>query len=421
MNQQVPHMKKRNVSRRDFVMQSLVATAALSARQGNAVDVQTPAADKPPAPPITRKIKVGIVGGGHRGNLIGGFMKSHGGFDIHAVADYFPETAEALGETFGVDKGRRFSGLSGYKKAIESGIDALVIMDVPCFYPEQAKVAVDADLHVYMAKPFAVDVPGCLQHLETANRATHKKRCVLVDYQIPLDPANKEVAKRMRDGAVEGLSHICSGGQSSVWGDPAKGKTIENLLRGGVWLSSVNLGGDNIVSYDIHIIDGVTWIMGKRPVSACGYSRITRPNPQGDRTDCGSVTYQYDDGTIWSHVTQAVANNAWMHNLGADFMGCNATATINYWGKSQIRGGPKHVVGSASNNIYNDGAIANVADFYRCITEGDFANATAHRAVDGTLTSILGREAMTRKCLLSMAELINENKRLELDLTGLKA
>lgn len=414
-------MNKLNLSRRVFVIQSLAASAALSAKPVNAADAQTPAAQPPPASPFSWKIKVGIVGGGHRGKLIGGFMKSHSGFEIHAVADYFPETAEALGETFGVDKRRRFSGLSGYKKAIESGIEALVIMDVPSFYPEQAKAAVDADLHVYMAKPFAVDVPGCLQQLETTKRATQKQRCVLVDYQIPLDPANIEVAKRMREGGVEGLSHICSGGQSGVWGDPAKGKTIENLLRGGVWLSSVNLGGDNIVSYDIHIIDGVTWIMGKRPISACGYSKTTRPNPQGDRTDCGSVTFQYEDGTIWSHVTQALANNAWIHNLGADFMGRNATATINYWGKSQIRGGPKHVVGSASNNIYNDGAIANVADFYRCITEGEFANATAHRAVDGTLTAILGREAMARKCLLTMDDLIKENKRLDVDLTGLKA
>ncbi|MEI6645296.1 MAG: Gfo/Idh/MocA family oxidoreductase [bacterium] len=414
-------MRKINLSRRDFVMQSLVATAALSARQGTAAEAQTPAVSTPPALPITHKIKVGIVGGGHRGNLIGGFMKSHGGFEIHAVTDYFPETADALGETFGVNKARRFSGLSGYKKTIDSGIDALVIMDVPCFYPEQAKAAVDADLHVYMAKPFAVDVPGCLLQLETAKRATAKKRCVLVDYQIPLDKANKEVAKRIHEGGVEGLSHICSGGQSSVWGDPAKGKTIENLLRGGVWLSSVNLGGDNIVSYDIHIIDGVTWIMGKRPITACGFSKITRPNPQGDRTDCGSVTYHYDDGTIWSHVTQALANNAWMHNLGADFMGCNATATINYWGKSQIRGGPKHVVGSASNNIYNDGAEANVAEFYRCIIEEKYDNPTAFRAVDGTLTAILGREAMARRGLVRMEDLLRENRKLELDLSGLKA
>jgi len=331
-----------------------------------------------------------------------------------------PATVDRAGEALGVDKSRRFTGLSGYKKMLESGIEAMVIEDVPCFYPEQAKEAVDAGKHVYMAKPFAVDVPGCLMHQETAKKAGEKKLCFLVDYQIPNDKANIEVATRFRDGGVEGFSYIVSGGRSGVWGDPPKGKTIENLLHGGVWLSSINLGGDNIVSYDIHIIDGVTWMMGKRPVAACGFSRTVRPNPNGDRTDCGGVVYRYEDGTIWTHLTQALANNAEINNLGADFMGIKATATINYWGKAQVRGGPKHWVGKSSGAIYQEGAEANIAEFYRCITQGDFTNPTAKRAVDGTLAAILGREAMARKCMLSMEDLIKENKKLEVDLTGLK-
>jgi myo-inositol 2-dehydrogenase/D-chiro-inositol 1-dehydrogenase len=108
------------------------------------------------------KVEVGIIGGGHRGNFIGDRMKKHGGFEIHAVADYFPEVSDKLGEKYGVDKARRFSGLSGYKKVLESGVEALAILDVPCFYPEQAKTAVDAGCHVYIAKPVAVDVPGTL-------------------------------------------------------------------------------------------------------------------------------------------------------------------------------------------------------------------------------------------------------------------
>jgi hypothetical protein len=62
-----------------------------------------------------------------------------------------------------------------------------------------------------------------------------------------------------------------------------------------------------------------------------------------------------------------------------------------------------------------------VARFYRCITQGDFSNPTAARAVDGTITSILGREAMARKCSLTRDELIQENKKLTVDLKGLKA
>ena len=68
-----------------------------------------------------------------------------------------------------------------------------------------------------------------------------------------------------------------------------------------------------------------------------------------------------------------------------------------------------------------DGAKANIAEFYRCVTEGQFDNATAHRSVDSHLTAILGREAMARKTWLTMDELIKENKKLEVNLRGLKS
>ena len=43
------------------------------------------------------------------------------------------------------------------------------------------------------------------------------------------------------------------------------------------------------------------------------------------------------------------------------------------------------------------------------------------RAVDGVLTCVLGREAAARHAKLTMDELLKENKKLEVDLTGLKA
>jgi hypothetical protein len=41
--------------------------------------------------------------------------------------------------------------------------------------------------------------------------------------------------------------------------------------------------------------------------------------------------------------------------------------------------------------------------------------------VDGALTTILGREAAALHARLTLAELLKENKRLEVDLRGLKS
>jgi len=40
--------------------------------------------------------------------------------------------------------------------------------------------------------------------------------------------------------------------------------------------------------------------------------------------------------------------------------------------------------------------------------------------MDGTLTAILGREAAMRGVRITMEELLKENRKLEVDLTGLR-
>ena len=367
------------------------------------------------------KVEIGIVGHGGRGGWIAKLFQKHGGYKFTAIADYFPQVAEAGGEALSVEKARCFSGLSGYKKVLESGVEALAIMDVPCFYPEQAKAAVDAGCHVYIAKPVAVDVPGTLAIGTAAAEATRKSRCFLVDYQLPLDPANEEVIARVRQGGLGPLAHILSFGKTNAWPDPPKGPTIESRLQQEIWLSDIALSGDTIVSYDIHILDGLMALLGKRAVSASGASRICRPQPHGDRVDACGVVFELDDGTLWTHVTQSLNNNADFSDLSASVFGLSATAHLGYGGKVYVRGGEKHFVGNVSGSIYNDGAERNVADFHRNITEGRFENTTAKRAVDGHLTAILGREAAARRRYLTIDELLKENKRLEVDLAGLKA
>jgi hypothetical protein len=71
--------------------------------------------------------------------------------------------------------------------------------------------------------------------------------------------------------------------------------------------------------------------------------------------------------------------------------------------------------------LYAAGAIRNIATFHKNISEGIFANDTVHFAIDSCLATILGREACLRKERMTMAKLLEEKQRLELNLEGLKA
>jgi predicted dehydrogenase len=376
------------------------------------------------APPseIKRKIKLGVVGNGGRGSWIAGLFKEHGGYEMHAVADYFPDVADRCGDALGVDKSRRFSGLSGYKKLIESGVEAVALEDVPYFFPEQAKAAVEAGCHVYMAKPVAVDVPGCLAIGALGKLATQKNLCFLVDYQMPTDPLNIEIANRIWDGGMGKILAVMTagaGGGTKMRDDPPKDKTVESRLQGSRWNNDIALGGDIIVNFDIHSIDAAIWVLRQRPVSAVGRAEVCRPNPQSDSHDLSFVLYDFDDGLRWSHQGVAIPNHG--SSLVCNISGQPASAQLSYWGKSFLRGGPKHFGGGEVESLYDQGAKRNVAAFYQNVTEGRFENPTVRRAVDGTLTAILGREAGARHAKLTMDELIKENRRLEVDLSGLKA
>jgi predicted dehydrogenase len=410
----------RDMTRRSFIGQAAAGMAVaplLAAAAGPPVAEY--GAKVPLGPHVGRRLRIGIVGLGNRGGWIASLFKQDPGYEIVAVVDYFEKTVQQVGERLGVPAARRFSGLAGYKRALDSGIEALVLKGIPYFYREQAAAALDAGCHVYMAKPFAVDVPGVFAMQALARKATAKKLCFHVDYQLPTDPANQEVKRRIGEGALGGLAHIYSGGTCGALPDPEVGPTIENLFRRG-WYSHIALGGDLPLIYDIHIIDGVVWATGQRAIAASGYARIVRPEPHGDRTDCGGVVFQLQDDTCWTHTTQLLQNNAVMYNLAADLMGRQATAHLAYNGKVFIRGGAQHYAGAVSEGIYADGAKANIAAFHRCVTEGRFDNETAHRSVDSHLTAILGREAMLRKTRLTMDEVIKENQTREINLRGLK-
>jgi myo-inositol 2-dehydrogenase / D-chiro-inositol 1-dehydrogenase len=376
------------------------------------------AADAPAGGAPRRKIKLGVIGCGGRGHWIANLFQQNGGYDLHAIADYFPEVAEKRGAELGVDAARRFSSLSGYKRVLESGVEAVALEVPPYFFAEHARAAVDAGLHVYLAKPVASDVPGCLAIQAAADQATQRQKCFFVDYQLPTDPANIEVYNRISTPGFGKVAQLETVGICGGFPDPEKTANLESRLQKLIWVNDVAMGCDYLGNYDIHAIDAALWVAGRRPLAASGSSRICRPDPHGDSHDVCSVVFEYSDGLVHNHFGQALKNYL-PDTLSCRVHGQTGNALLTYWGQAQFKSYDDGYKGTV-DNLYEAGVVRNIETFHQLVTDGDFKNENVKRAVDGALTCVLGREAAARRQRLTMDELINENKRLEVDLSGLK-
>ena len=411
-----------SLGRREFLRLAQAGMVVLPLAAGAAQDATNAPAAEASARTYGRKVKLGLVGCGGRGAWISKLFAAQGGFAFAAVADYFSERSARVGGELGVAAAQCFSGLDSYKRLMASGVEAVVLQVPPYFFPQCAEAAIEAGLHIYMAKPVAIDIPGTLAIRRLAEQATAKHLVFTADYQLPRDPVNTEVAKRIRAGALGKLQTIFSSGWAGGNGyqDPPLEATAENRLKDLVWCNDVALGGDYLVHYDVHIIDAVVWALGKVPVAAMGASAAYRPSVHGDAKDSCTVVYLFDDGTVWCHQGILGAYHDWIRTgrLTASLQGTQAAACLSYAGKSYVRGGPRHFSGGVPNPEAS--VRINIDEFRQAIEDGDVSNRQVARAVDSNFAAILGREAAARRTLVTLDELVRENKALKPDLSGLK-
>lgn len=401
--------RKATLSRRQFLGGTVAAAASLTIMKPSLVS----------GTEANSRIEVGCIGLGGRGTLIAGMLKEHKGYQITSVADYFPEVSTEAGEKFEVAEKRRFSGLSGYKKLIDSKVDAVFCETPPYCFPEHVTAAVNAGCHVYLAKPVACDVSGCLTIAEMGKKATKTKKVFLVDFQMPTDPFIIEAVRRVHKGDIGPVAMVSSFYTDDGFRDPPKSETIESRLRHLIWVNDVNLGGGMIVNCDIHAIDAVLWIAGKRPLSAMGCSRVGKSDAHGDTAYVYSLTYQFENGLIMNHQGEHLRNTK-RFTCGCFAYGQEGYLEANYEGKAWIHGNRKAYRGGEVTNLYAEGIKRNLDRFYNSIVGGMYDNPTVQSSVNSTLTTILGRQAAQRNTMLTWDEMINENEKLEVDFTGLK-
>jgi myo-inositol 2-dehydrogenase / D-chiro-inositol 1-dehydrogenase len=285
---------------------------------------------------------------------------------------------------------------------------------------------VAAGKHVYLAKPIAVDVPGC-QTVETSGKlATSKGLCFLVDFQTRTDPFYVEAIKRVHAGAIGKFAF----GEATYHADvPWAGqepfareadKNPEARLR--AWGLDQALSGDIITEQNIHTLDVASWIMGQPPLCAFGTGG-QKVRDYGNCWDTFSVTFKYPDNVgIAFSSRQFKGYDTVPEGILNRMFGTKGVLETSYGGKTMIRSDEDNFYrGGESPAIYQAGAEANIATFHKSILAKDYANTTVPESVRSNLVTILGRTAAYRGEVVTWDTIIKSTEKLQPKLDGLKS
>jgi predicted dehydrogenase len=412
---------KAPTTRRGFLASSGLAAAAVSFP--NILRAQNSAGPK---------LRIGIIGCGGRSNNVGDMALKDGRFEIVALADYFQEAVDEKGEKFGVPANRRFTGLDCFRKMIEAGgIDIAAVLSPPYFHPEQVEAAVEAGLHVWLAKPIAVDAPGVARIEAAARKAAEKQRCFLVDFQTRALAHYNEAARRVAAGDLGTLGFgeiegTCPGFQLRVPPDSQEAK-LKN------WLQWRDLCGESIVEYSIHSIDMASLMIGRNPISATGecgrflLDKLPEPRP-GDVKDHWLAMFDYGDGLKVQFRGKRFEGHDLpnQHGIYVRLHGSEGSLMADYSGEVMIRGKESffgdRFMKEKIRGIYNLGITENWKTFHDNITKGNFAQETVAPSVQSHYLALLGREACYRQGeTVAWQDVVSSKAALSFDTAGLKS
>ncbi|HEY9175210.1 MAG TPA: gfo/Idh/MocA family oxidoreductase, partial [Verrucomicrobiae bacterium] len=195
---------------------------------------------------------------------------------------------------------RVFSGLDGYRRAIDSLDQGSVVLlaTPPAFRPIHFEYAIQKGMHVFMEKSFAVDAPGIRRVLRTGELAREKNLKVasglMSRHYLPLEQAIGQVHQGAIGEVITAYAYRMHGPVGFSPKQPGMTELAHQIAN---YSNFTWLNGSFIVDWLIHNIDVCCWAKNAWPVSVQGMGgRQVRQEPD-QLFDHYAAEYTFPDGT----------------------------------------------------------------------------------------------------------------------------
>ena len=212
------------------------------------------------------KIGIGIIGAGGRGT---GFLKrlvSAHSQDAQVLGLADPNHVRMTGalEAAGAEC-ECFTEASGLLR--RKDVDAVFITTPDYLHESTAVAALKARKHVFVDKPLATTVAGCMNIVRAARRS---KKLLYMGFNMRFDPVVQKMKALVDDGVLGRVFSIeaqefYNGGRTYM----ARWNRLKKF-SGGLW---VHKGS--------HDFDVINWLMGARPARVSAFANVSTLHPDG--------------------------------------------------------------------------------------------------------------------------------------------
>ena len=353
-------------------------------------------------------LRFGMIGVGKRGNAHLTRLVERSDVTLGAVCDTDPSARDAAQSAAQADDPRSYAD---YRELLrQEDIDAVLIA-TPCYlHAEMSAAALEAGKHVFCEKPLAISADQVQLVLDAARKSN---AVFQIGQQSRSSPHMQGVVREIHEAGLIGTPLVIKAQRHSTPSRPGTrregGSGQQRRFPG--WYNDVKLSGDLIVENAIHNLDVCNWLAGSRPVSVYGHGKRYLPEPMPAGTvmmDGFSVEYIYnndmhlDYSQLYLHprALKILPSGMWFVIYGE-----KGTIELDYssWTLYDIYGDSEPVEHKGVEGLDLTEEAHN--DFVRAVRENRRPIADIEVAATAALTSIMGREAIYQRRMVTWDEM----------------
>jgi predicted dehydrogenase len=392
--------KKTEVTRREFLKDSALAGASAAVLGGLAPRRVLGANDR---------IRVGVMGSGHRARYVMGMFKKVPGVEFAAVCDvYAPARARALEIA-----GSGAQACTNYREVLDrKDIDAVLIGSPDHWHKQMLIDAVNAGKDAYVEKPIMHSIEEGAEMVRVVDGSHQIVQTGTQQRNWAHWKMGKEIVDSGRLGKItmihtywyqkyKPLSELPQVDMADLdWksflGDASDQPfTLDKFVN---WRWYWDFGGGMLTDLLTHWIDSIQWYMDQ-PAPKTATTTGDLYGHDWQCPDTVTAAYEYPGEFM---VTFTGSINSSVDDGGITFCGSDATLKIDRSHLAVYPEGVSDVPGSFAPEpeilmrSEHDGTLDNVANFVDCMRTRKLPNANIHVGFEAARTSWIGNIALKR-------------------------